>query len=462
MAEERQPDEQAQTPLQQIFANRGLAILIAVGVVGLILIFVFGILLLRSLNQQGGDAGLSGTPTPFPQGVGGQMGGDESLVVGVSDSATVSVTLDMPVSLQVDGRIYTVQPQILSADGIWSPEGLGENTAVWVYGSIINYVLGITATDDNRNFFQQLVPGDQIVLTTRGGTEHRFVFDSRAIYPASNRDIFAQTIPGITLALLRDEGAQERLVIRGTYVVPEASSGAGDVFALGETAQLENVQVTVTGATYIPDRPEVPPGFAFVLIDYQLQNLGLTALDTNNLQLLLLDEMGNQYALSGVASQLGNNPPMSGFINANQTLQATVGYQVPIGLAGERLNWVVRRAGSGSQVTVAVPFPGGSRAAQNVTVTLQNVEISPDGTSLILSGQLVNLGDQLAVVSEQNISLRTNDGATYLLLSTNPAFPWSVNAGQAQNFTVTYQRPLNADTAVFTLLSQPFQLSSLR
>jgi hypothetical protein len=81
---------------------------------------------------------------------------------------------------------------------------------------------------------------------------------------------------------------------------------------------------------------------------------------------------------------------------------------------------------------------------------------------LILSGQVVNMGDQLAVVSEQSISLRTADGAAYLLLSTNPAFPWSVNAGQAQNFTVTYQRPLNTDTAVFTLLNQPFQLSSLR
>lgn len=462
MAEDQQPDEKAPSPLQMIFANRGLAVLIGVGVVGLLLILIFGVLLLRSLNQPGDVAGVSGTPTPFPEGVGGQVGGDASLVVGVSDSTTVSVTLDMPVSLQVDGRVFTVQPQILSADGIWSAEGVGDGTAVWVYGSIINYVLGITANNENKDLFEQMVPGDQLVLTTRGGTNHRFVFDSRNLYPTNNRDIFAQNAPGITLALLRDGNAQERLVIRGTYIVPEASSGAGDVFGLGETAQLENLQVTVTGVTYIPDRLEVPPGFAFVLVDYQLQNLALTALDTNNLQLLLLDELGNQYALSGVASQLGNNPPLGGFINANQSVQGTVGYQVPVGLASETLNWIVRRAGSGSQVTVSVPFPGGSRAAQNVSVTLQNVSISPDGTSLILSGQVVNLGNQLAVVSEQNISLRTSDGATYLLLATNPAFPWSVNAGQAQNFTVTYQRPLNADTAVFTLLSQPFQLSSLR
>lgn len=454
--------EETQSLWQKVLADRGLAALLLLGTLGVILIVLFGVLLLRSLNRGGEVAGVIGTPTPFPEGVTGQVRESDSLVVGVSDSSTVTVTLDLPVSLQVNGRSFTVQPQLLTADGIWSPEGVGDDTAVWVYGSIINYVLGIPAAESNRLLFEQLIPGDPIVLRTRGGLEHRFVFDSRGFFPATDRAIFMQNVPGITLALLGQRNTQERLVVRGAYLAPEATSGGGDLFALGETAQLENLQITVTGATYIPDRPEVPPGFAFVLIDYQLQNLGLTALDTASLQLLLLDELGNQYALSGIASQLGNNPPLGGFINANQIVQGTVGYQVPIGLASDTLNWVVRRAGSASQVTVAVPFPGGSRAAQNVSVTLQSVTVSPDGTSLILSGQILNLGSQLAVVSEQNVSLRTGDGATYLLLATNPAFPWSVGGGQAQNFTLTYQRPLNADTAVFTLLNQPFQLSSLR
>ncbi|MCA9936587.1 MAG: DUF4352 domain-containing protein [Ardenticatenaceae bacterium] len=460
--EQQQPDEQQEGFWQKLSANRGLTVLIAIAIVGVILIIVFGVLLLRSLNAGGGDVAEGGTATPFAVSPVDQGGSGDALVVGVSDSSTVTVTMDMPVSLQVDGRSYTVQSQTLTADGLWSAEGVGEGTAVWVYGSIINYVLGIPYSNDNKALLEQLVPGDEIVLNTRAGTQYRFVFDSRDLYAANDRDIFTQTSPGITLALLRGDN-QERLIVHGTYVVPEASSsGAGDVFSLGETAQLENLQVTVTGATYIPDRPEIPQGFAFVLIDYQLQNLALTALDTGNLQMLLLDELGNQYALSGIASQLGNNPPLSGFLNANQIVQATVGYQVPIGLTGETLNWVVRRANTGSQVTVAVPFPGGSSAAASASVMLQSATVSPDGTSLMLAGQVINLGDQLVVVSEQDVSLRTNDGATYLLLATNPAFPWSVNAGQSVNFVVTYQRPLTADTAVFTLLNQPFQLSALR
>ncbi len=462
MAEEQQPTQQTQGLGQWVSANRGLAALIAMAALGLIMIFIFGVLLLRSLNRQAEVAQPpAGTPTPFPEGATGQIGRAEPLIVGVSDSATVTVTLDMPATLLVNGRTFAVQPQVLGADGIWSPGELGGETAVWVYGSIINYVLGIAATPENRTLLEQLTPGDTLILTTRGGTEHRFVFESRNLYPVNSRDIVAQTTPGLTLALLRNSG-QDRLVVRGAYVVPEARSGAGNLFNLGETAQLENLQITVTGASYIPDRPEVPTGFAFVLIDFQLQNLALTALDTSGLQLLLLDSLGNQYALNGIASQLGNNPPLSGFVNANQIVQATVGYQVPLNLSADTLNWVVRRAASGSQITIAVPFPGGARAAQSLSTVLQSAAISPDGTGLVLSGQVVNLGSQLAVVSEQNLSLRTSDGATYLLLSTNPAFPWAINPGQAQTFTVMYQRPFNADTAVFTLLNQPFQLSSLR
>jgi hypothetical protein len=66
------------------------------------------------------------------------------------------------------------------------------------------------------------------------------------------------------------------------------------------------------------------------------------------------------------------------------------------------------------------------------------------------------------VVTEREISLGTADGSTYLMLSTNPAFPWAVAAGQTRQFTVTFQRPLQSDSAIFTVLNQPFQLSNLQ
>ncbi|MDV7390957.1 hypothetical protein RZS08_06385, partial [Arthrospira platensis SPKY1] len=101
------------------------------------------------------------------------------------------------------------------------------------------------------------------------------------------------------------------------------------------------------------------------------------------------------------------------------------------------------------------------RSGQGAVITLESAAIAPDLTSLVLRGQVTNLDNQPLVIAEGDISLRTADGASYLLLSTNPAFPWATPPGQSLPFTVTFQRP-NAPTAVFTVLNQPFELSNLR
>jgi hypothetical protein len=113
-------------------------------------------------------------------------------------------------------------------------------------------------------------------------------------------------------------------------------------------------------------------------------------------------------------------------------------------------------------VQVAIPFAGAGGVVQGVSVALQSAEASPDLTSLILTGQVTNVGEQVAVVSEDDVSLQTDDGAAHLLLATNPPFPWTVAPDQDLSFSLTFQRPLTADTATFTVLNQPWQLSGLR
>lgn len=458
--------DQPQETRTSLFADRGLVVMIALAAVGILLMCIFGFLLLRSLNQPDAATtepdGRSGTPTPFPSdGAGEGPAEEEPVVVGVSESSTVTLTLDAPVSLEVNGRSFSVQPQVIQADGVWNPSGLGENSAAWIYGSIINYVFGLADTADNEALLGQLTPDDEISLTTRSGQTYTFAFRNRRTVPADSRELFAQTTPGVTLVLLQS-GAEERLAVQGRYVVPETSNlGGGDLFELGETAQLGDVQVTLDSATYLPDRQEAPAGFAFFLVDYTIQNLGLSALDTGNLEMTLVDELGNRYALSSVASRLGNHQPLSGFINAGQQVQATIGYQIPVGLSSTTLRWQVSQAGNGGQLIYSIPFPGGDASAAGTAVSLQEVTISPDGTSLILAGQVTNMSNQPVVVSESDVSLRAEDGSTYLLLSVRPAFPWTAPAGQQVPFTVTYQRP-PTPTAIFTILNQPFQLSQLR
>jgi hypothetical protein len=112
-------------------------------------------------------------------------------------------------------------------------------------------------------------------------------------------------------------------------------------------------------------------------------------------------------------------------------------------------------------VYVTLPFTGGSAAGVGSTISLGRVEISTDLTGLILGGQVTNLGTQPLVITESDVALQGQDGSVYLLLSTNPPFPWPVPPGQTLQFFLTYQRPAS-DTAVFRILNQGFQFTSLR
>jgi hypothetical protein len=440
-------------------------LLIGLVVISLMAVCGLGYALFQSTGDGGADTETAG-PTPFPVTGGSVPGGgtgSDALVYGISDSTTVSVTLDAPVALSVGGRNLVVQPLTINPDGSWSPPISGEDAVGWVYGSIVNYIMAINPSDENKAMMESMTPGEQMVITTQSGAEFVYEFESSSLVAVNDQSSFAQLTPGLTLALL-EEGEDQRLIANGRFLLTESAGGAdnsGSVVGVGETAQLSDVQVTVTGVSYLPNDPNTPPGFAFFVVDFQIFNVGTTAVDVSTLQLTLIDEIGNQYALNPVASRLGEYAPLTGgFLNAGDSLPVSVGYQVPDGLVSTSVTLTVKRTDTGEQVLVNIPFSG-SNAVLNTTITLQSVEVSADLTSMNLIGQIINNGDQPVVATQEDIWLRTADGASYLMLSTNPAFPWTIPPGQTLQYSVTFQTPIGAETAVFNVLNQSFQLTNL-
>lgn len=433
-------------------------------VVSLIAVCVLGYFLFRSMNEGDGIVSQDGDPTPFPQQVGSVNTGNEPIVYGISDSTTISVTLDMPVELIIKNRSFPIKPQNINTDGAWTPGLNDADSAGWVYGSIINYLLAMQATAGNEELLQSLARGESIVIKTQSGTDLFFEVDSQSMVAVDDQSIFSQLSPGLKLILL-ETGEEQRLVVDGRFLQSEPSSGSGSgevVVGIGETAQLDELQVTVNGASYIANDPNSPPGFSFFVIDFQIFNVGSTTADISTLQLSLTDEIGNQYVLNPVASQLGANQPLTGgFLNPGQSLAGSVGYQIPSGLTSASLMMTITDLSSGAKVKVNIPFTGNS-AAEFTNISLQSVTVSDDLSSMTLVGQIVNNGEQTIIVAQDDVSLRTPDGASYLLLAVNPPFPWTIAAGQTLVYSVTYQRPATADTAIFTILNQPFQLTNLR
>ncbi|MCL4264002.1 MAG: DUF4352 domain-containing protein [Anaerolineae bacterium] len=416
-------------------------------------ICILAILLVREWRE---EETATATPIPTPTALASLPTGQPQ-VQGVSNSGAISVTLGIPILLQFGGQEFDVLTDIVSGDGVWTPGASGEGQASWVSDTVINYVIGLPDTETNENLLTQLVPGDEIKLITNGRTSFTFAFYERTLVPATDRAVYAQQTPGVTLILLKSDGS-DRLVVRGRAVAAEAPNTPEDVVSIGETAQLDNVQITADSAIYIADRPEIPSGFAYFQVDYTIQNVGLTALDTSLLQMTLVDQLGNRYALNPAATQSGNYPILNGFLNANQTVQATAGYQVPLGLNSETVNWVVANQDTGAQVFITLPFTGGETAVQGASIALFRAEVSSDLTSLQLGGQITNLGTQPLIITESDIQLTSPDGSVYLLLSTNPPLPWTVTSGQTLQFFVTYQRPPGG-SAIFRLLNQEFQIT---
>lgn len=455
-------DPQPSSLRQRLTTNPALLLLGIVAVIALLAACIMGFLLLRPYisGEEGttGSTPAAGAPTPFPEST--QQAAGQPVIVGVSDSGTFSVTLDAPATLDVLGTQWAVAPQNIGVDGLWNPE-IDESSAAWVNGTIVNYVFGLDDAEANRSLLESLAAGNQMSVTTRQGVTHTFSFDSRTQVPSSDRNIYNQQTPGITLVLLGGD-EENRLVVRGRYEVAAASqTTGGSVIQMGETAQLGDVQFTPQASSFLTNRPEAPAGFGFFLIDFTMQNVGLSAVDSSAYRFTLSDELGNQYALNPIASRLGNNPPLSGFVNAGQSVAATAGYQIPAGLVSPTLTWTIV-APDGTQVQVTVPFTAGGAAGQSAVISIQQATITPDLNNLIIVGQVTNIGVQPLVIAPEDVSLRTPTGSDYLLLATNPPFPWTVPPNQTLQFAVTYQRPIGSSSAVFTVLGQPFELSGLQ
>ncbi|MCB0035434.1 MAG: DUF4352 domain-containing protein [Anaerolineales bacterium] len=475
-SQSERPSVPSNSSIKTMLANRDPVLLTVLGVslFGLILICVFGVLLIRSTNGSesngffaglfgdGGDDGVEATPTlptlPTPEATAVAVVYEP---VPLDSSQQVSLTLDAPVFLDINGQSVAITTAFIPANTVWNAGNVTSgNAAVWPYGNIVNYVFALPADAQYETVLNSLVQGDPIVVDTKNGASYEFIFTGSELVDESNSQIFAQNRPSVTLVWLGESETGQRLVVHGDYVVAEEElqAEAAPSCELGEACQLGNTRIAVTGATHAVDRPEAPPGFALYFVDYTIENVGTNQLDTGLLRFVLIDELGNQYSLNSAVSQLGNYPLLGGLVNAGESRQVTAGYQIPTNLSSATLRWVVSRVDNPSQVEVVIPFVGNT--AGDAVVTLQQANVSEDGTSLILIGQITNAGQQPLVINQTDVSL--SDGqADYFVFATSPRFPWTIGPGQPLNFTLTFQRP-TSPTAVFQLLGYSFQLSGLR
>jgi hypothetical protein len=424
------------------------------GLVFLALVCVATVIVLATRGRAPGQGG-SSSPTPSGTSVPGPI------ITGLGGSVPLSLTT--PSAIELKDKEFEVIP-VEVTKGTWPYQRGNPDKAVWVFGSLVNYVIGLEANSDNTTLLQSLTEADAIKLTTLGGKTLSFRYSGRQWVTVDKTDVFRQLRPGLTLVLLGEKGDQ-RLVVSATYTAEGESTPSGITAAkVGTPVEVSGARVTVLGGRLVKNVDGLPEGSAYYLVDFSVTASGSDVLDASLFQMELLDMTGQHYTPSVPASQAGTYGPAGGQLLQGTTLTATAGYIVPDVLPGPDVYWTFSPTADGSaparfQLSMVEPTPTPEPGAF-VTAQVIQARYSDDATEIIISGGVGNVAKEPVTISLSDINLQA--GNTLVpVTSTDPELPWTLQPGQNLAFTIHFARP-PAGTAILRMMQSSFELSGLQ
>lgn len=373
------------------------------------------------------------TPTPIPS-------LESELLANIVDAAGVKTGLVAPRTLEIKGVSFVIQPVKITA-GDWPPPD-DERAASWVYGTVINYVMGLEATPANKQLIASLRAGDELLLRMSTGPAFHFAFvDAVRIAPQAS-ELFRQARPGLTLALLDDGEQPDRAIVRAVYLPESEVSNGGEArtVGVGQAAVLDSLRLTCTGSE-VQAPSGTPPGQLYLAVSYRLENTGLLP--------LLTGTFSQRLTAGGLTlpQAPATNEAWPATIQPGQVLSGTLAYLVPEAAAGQSLTWSFAASPAGPAVQVALPS-GQSRLSAEVRL---KEAVFYDGV-LLVTFSLTAPSIRGLELSAADIAL---NGA-----SVHPVgnyFPWQISPGGSQEFTLLLAP--SASPVRVELLNQGFELT---
>jgi hypothetical protein len=361
----------------------------------------------------------------------------------------------------VRNRTFEVE-HVAVPKGKWTA-GTDQDKAEWVFGTVVNYLLGLANTQENKDLLQAISEADVITLEMADGQTMQFKFEARQNVAPENKDIFAQQRPGLTLILLGDDDGQ-RLVVTGGYDVASEPNTAitNNVVAINTPVEIGPVRVKALNGRLVENAPGIPVGSAFYLVDFTVENIGEDALNVGDFAYELMDYARQKYPPFDTASNLGPNPPPGGQLLPGLSGTFMVGFKVPSNITGPVLTWSFKPDSAFKvQANVAVPLVGPTPTPDPRTqarVQISQAYFTPDQSEMVIVGGIFNPTNALIPVTPSDIVLGTPDGVLATLNSSEPALPWRLAPNDNQVFTLRFSR-LPSGTAILKILDSSFELT---
>ncbi|MCB0190360.1 MAG: hypothetical protein KDJ65_00300 [Anaerolineae bacterium] len=381
------------------------------------------------------------TPTPVPT-------LESELLADIVEAGTKTKQLVVPRTLEIKGVSFVVQPVKVGV-GDWPPPEV-ERAVSWVYGTVINYVMGLEGTPANKELLASLQPGNQLLLRMSTGVVYRFVYaDTVRVAPQAS-EIFWQTRPSLTLVLLGDE-AETRVVIRALYV-PDSDLAVADKSPVtratpGQRVVLDDkVRLTYLGSQLVP-APETLRGYAYLGVNAVVEYVGgdLPLLTTSFMHHIEIE--GLLYPMVSADGAVPH-PALPESLSPRQPFTTTIVYAVPDHVLRQEMRWqFAANPAEGERVQVIIPPFDGELTPQLV---VKNIEL--DNGVLVL---VLEIKAALHNLTLQPTDITVQGGH---LSPIGNYFPWRIPTGETDEFILLLSPDGNGQVVV-TLLEQGIEVT---
>lgn len=373
----------------------------------------------------------------------------------VIEIGDTEMALAVPTLLKIGQQSFSVQASD-PGEEISPPSS---ESATWVYGTVINYVLALEPAAEIQEMVEGLSQGDPITLHLSNGTQLTFHAQEHQQMEANDPAIFSQSRPGLTLVVLTP--GEEWLVLTTDFeAAVEATPVAGGVTAeVGQGVQVGDARITVLEG-HTQREEDLPQGTMLYLVEFSITNTGAGPLSPEGFLMELQDGLGNRYLPTPTASAAGAYGPLSGAIEPGQETEGSVGYVVPATLSGPTLTWIFSpRAGSELRARVSIPYTQEPVPTSEPEVDVQDAFLGEGGANLHIVAQIRNQGQAPLTVTADDVSLSSSTGPGELQMAA-PPLPWTIAPEDTQIVELQFARP-EASSCAVDILGFTFEISGL-
>ncbi len=364
----------------------------------------------------------------------------------VQESGAPVVTV-LPNQLNVAGTVYPVVP-VMPDQGRWPLPHEQQSVAVWLYGTVINYVVGLPYAPTNESVLAGLTSADRLMLTLDNGSVLAFGAPQVQRIDAADLSPMAQNRPALTVMMLDSEQAT-RLIAQARYL-PEESTFAQDQRVDGLKVEILETRVTNEDAAMI-----------YFIVEYQVTNESNQDVNASFFDMVLEDNAGQRYTLDSTATNLGQYGPLTRILAHGEKAAGSAGYAVPRDMPSP-VTWIFRSdtlSANSTQFALTYEAPQPGPAIPDVQ--LSDVFDDPTRNVIVINGTIYNDGESPLVVTLDNIKFTYSGGIGTLQAST-PLLPWNIGPDGFQDFEVQFSRPVGVDSAILEMLGFTYRIEGLQ